>query len=92
MTNHIASFDLAIVYSSIFQVTNKFGIQWLRRHLGKEYKVHEISFNDPYAIHIDTSLVLLKPGLALLNPERNFDQEQLFIKAGWKVKIGIQFH
>ena len=59
----------------------------MRRHLGKEYKVHEVSFDDPTAIHMDSSLILLKPGLAVLNPDKEFGQKELFIKAGWKVRI-----
>ncbi|CAN0575457.1 unnamed protein product, partial [Laminaria digitata] len=26
------------------QVTNEFGIEWLRRHLGDEYNVHVLDF------------------------------------------------
>ena len=66
-------------------MTNKFGIEWLKRHLGNKYKVHEVSFNDPYAMHVDISLVLLKPGLAFINPDQKFDQRDFFEKAGWKV-------
>ena len=70
-------------------MTNKFGIEWLKRHLGNEYKVHEVSFNDPHAVHVDISLGLLKPGLAFINPDQIFDQRVFFEKAGWKVSYTV---
>ncbi|MEO3973184.1 amidinotransferase [Streptomyces sp. CAU 1734] len=51
------------------QVTNAAGIAWLRRHLGSEYRVHEVRPRYRRQMHIDTSLVLLAPGKALVNPE-----------------------
>lgn len=51
------------------QVTNAAGIEWLRRHLGSAYRVHEVFPRYRRQMHIDTSLVLLAPGKALVNPE-----------------------
>jgi glycine amidinotransferase len=64
-------------------VTNEIGINWLRRHLGDEYRVNLIQFNDLNPMHIDASLVPLKPGLALINPKRPPLEMELFKKAGW---------
>ncbi len=64
-------------------VTNRMGIMWLRQHLGELYRVHEIKFQDTNPMHIDASLVLLKPGLALINPTRPPVEAELFHKAGW---------
>jgi glycine amidinotransferase len=50
-------------------VTNRLGVEWLRRHLGPEYRVHEIVSRYPRAMHIDTSLLPLAPGKVLVNPE-----------------------
>lgn len=50
-------------------VTNSLGIDWLRRHLGDAYRVHEIDNLSPYAIHIDTTFMPLAPGKVLVNPE-----------------------
>jgi len=48
---------------------NKAGLQWLRNTLGKEYRVHACP--DLYqGIHIDSTIALLRPGLALINPAR----------------------
>jgi glycine amidinotransferase len=51
-------------------VTNSFGIDWLRRHLGEQYTIHELSFNDRHPMHIDATMMPLAPGKLLVNPER----------------------
>jgi glycine amidinotransferase len=51
-------------------VTNSFGIEWLRRHLGERYTIHELSFNDRHPMHIDATIMPLAPGKLLVNPER----------------------
>lgn len=50
-------------------VTNHFGIDWLRRHLGPDYTIHEIVSRCPQPMHIDTTFVPLAPGKLLVNPE-----------------------
>lgn len=48
---------------------NRLGATWLQAFLGDDYRVHACA--DLYAqTHIDTTIVLLRPGLVLLNPER----------------------
>lgn len=67
-------------------MTNQFGIDWLQRHLGDEYKIHNLTFeNNAAAMHIDATVGLIKPGLVMLNPDRQLHQKELFEKAGWKV-------
>lgn len=52
-------------------VTNDFGAQWLAQHLGPQYRLHRVCFADKRPPqHIDATLVPLKPGLVLVNPER----------------------
>jgi glycine amidinotransferase len=51
-------------------VTNRFGIEWVRRHLGPEYRVHEVQVQDPHPMHIDATLMPLAPGKLLIHPER----------------------
>jgi glycine amidinotransferase len=51
-------------------VTNRFGIQWLERHLGEEYRVHVLEVNDLHPMHIDASFMPLCPGKLLVNGER----------------------
>jgi len=50
-------------------VTNDFGIMWLQRHLGDEYRIHKIDNLSPEAIHIDTTFMPLAPGKVLVNPD-----------------------
>jgi glycine amidinotransferase len=51
-------------------VTNRMGIVWVTRHLGDEYRVHEVDVADPSPMHIDASFMPLAPGKLLLNPCR----------------------
>ncbi len=48
---------------------NDLGCQWLQSILGSDYRVHACR-NLYSSSHIDTTLVLLRPGLVLANPER----------------------
>ncbi|MGV9318536.1 amidinotransferase [Streptomyces sp. NPDC003660] len=58
--------DLFVTRSN---VTNGMGIEWLRRHLGPRYRVHEIESRCRAPMHIDTTFVLLAPGKVMVNPE-----------------------
>src|SRR5665647_3346337 len=58
--------DLFVTRSN---VTNAFGIEWLRRHLGDGYRIHEIESRCPNPMHIDTTILPLGPGKILINPE-----------------------
>ena len=58
--------DLFVTRSN---VTNAMGIDWLRRHLGDGYRIHEIETRCPTPMHIDTTLLPLAPGKLLINPE-----------------------
>jgi glycine amidinotransferase len=69
-------------------VTNRFGIDWVRRHLGPEYRVHEVTLRDPHPMHIDASLAPLAPGKLLINPERVPEVPALF--RGWDVRPAPQ--
>ncbi|GAB2831619.1 amidinotransferase [Streptomyces daliensis] len=58
--------DLFVTRSN---VTNGMGIEWLRRHLGPGYRIHEIESRCRTPMHIDTTFLPLAPGKALINPE-----------------------
>lgn len=62
-------------------VTNAMGIDWMRRHLGTHYKVHELSVEDTHPMHIDATFMPLAPGKVLINPERITSLPSIF--AGW---------
>ncbi|MFI2369023.1 amidinotransferase [Streptomyces sp. NPDC018833] len=65
--------DLFVTRSN---VTNRMGIDWLRRHLGPGYRIHEIESRCRTPMHIDTTFVLLSPGKVLVNPE-HIDADRL---------------
>lgn len=50
--------------------TNAFGIEWMRRHLGPAYRIHEIEIRDTHPMHIDATFMPLAPGKLLVNRER----------------------
>jgi glycine amidinotransferase len=71
------------VFAQRSHVTNDLGIEWIRRHLGDEYRVHMLEFDDDHPMHIDASLMPLAPGRLLINPERVTKVPEIF--AGWDV-------
>ncbi|HTD23369.1 MAG TPA: hypothetical protein VK738_11990 [Terriglobales bacterium] len=68
-------------------VSNEFGAEWLRRHLGSAFRIHRTTFREPTPTHIDTTLVPVRPGLALINPERPCTNGSLnlFTANGWQL-------
>lgn len=67
-------------------VTNGSGIEWLRRHLGDEYRVHQVEFADDRAIHIDATFVPLAPGKVMINPDRPIKElPPVFENSGWDI-------
>jgi glycine amidinotransferase len=58
--------DLFVTRSN---VTNRMGIEWLRRHLGESYRIHEIESRCRTPMHIDTTFMPLAPGKLLVNPD-----------------------
>lgn len=50
-------------------VTNRFGVDWLKRHLGDRFRFHEIESLCPDPMHIDSTFMFLAPGKMLVNPE-----------------------
>lgn len=68
-------------------VTNDFGAEWLQRHVGDKYRIHKMRFKDSHPEHLDTTLVPIRPGLVLTNPERPCldGSIQLFKDNNWDV-------
>ncbi len=64
-------------------VTNEAGIRWVQKTLGPDIRVHQVTVNDPHAMHIDATLLPLASGKLLVNPER-FVHDPLF--DGWEIK------
>lgn len=77
ITEHEPTFDAADfvrcgrdLFAQKSNVTNDFGIEWLRRHLGEKHRIHVFEFQDTHPMHIDATLMPLAPGKLLINPER----------------------
>ena len=68
-------------------VTNEFGAAWLQRHLGSEYRLHKMRFKDSHPEHLDTTLVPIRPGIVLTNPERPCldDSINIFKENNWEI-------
>ena len=76
--------DIFIAQSSC---CNRSGIDWLQRHLGNEYRVHEVEVYDTHPMHIDATFYPLAPGKLLINPERVKKPPEIFKRSGWDILI-----
>jgi len=76
--------DIFVAQSSC---CNRFGIQWLQRHLGDDYRVHEVQVYDTHPMHIDATFYPLAPGKLLINPERVNKVPEMFKKSGWDILV-----
>jgi len=70
-------------------VSNCAGAEWVQRAIGPEYRIHRVEFEDRYPQHIDTTLVPLRPKLAMINPERppRAGALRLFEQSGWRLVL-----
>jgi len=76
--------DLVVQHGA---TTNRAGIDWLRRHF-PDQRIRVLNFpGDPYPCHIDAIFAPLRPGLALVNPNRRPSEDQLavFRRNDWEV-------
>lgn len=58
------------LFVGMSHVTNAFGLEWLRRHLGDAYRIHVLDTDDPHAMHVDTTFMPLAAGKVLVHPTR----------------------
>lgn len=89
--NHEPAFDAANVLrfgrDLLYLVSatgNEMGGYWLQRVLGDEFRVHFMR-DVYYGSHIDSTLVALRPGLVLANPERIDDKTIPDFLREWEV-------
>jgi len=73
-------------------VTNRAGMDWLQRYFGaKGIRIHPIMFDSTESFHpwhIDVSLILVRPGLAMTNPNGPIMTEEakkLFALNDWEL-------
>jgi glycine amidinotransferase len=67
--------------------TNLKAMDWLRRHF-PDHRIHAVNFpGDQHPIHIDATLVPVRPGLIISNPMRQLPDEQkrIFEENGWQI-------
>ncbi|MBN2010024.1 amidinotransferase [candidate division KSB1 bacterium] len=57
------------IFGQLSHVTNRLGIDWLRRHLGDSYRIHVLENLSPQVLHIDTTFMPLKPGTVMISPD-----------------------
>jgi glycine amidinotransferase len=69
-------------------VTNAFGIEWVRRHIGKDYTVHDVEVIDSAPMHIDATLMPLCPGKLMIHPDRLRKIPKSF--KDWEVRVAPQ--
>lgn len=75
---------------------NALGAQWLQSALGSRYRVHLLRGIYSF-MHLDSTISLLRPGLALLNPRRLHADNLPKFFDGWRIlwcpdPIDIGFH
>lgn len=58
------------IIGQLSHVTNRSGVAWLRNVLGPDYRVSLLDVDDPHAMHIDATVMPLRPGVILVNPTR----------------------
>lgn len=80
---NILRFGRDILYL-ISSTGNELGAKWLQLMLGPEFRVHPCKINY-LGSHIDTSVVALRPGLLLCNPERVTKEMLPPIFKSWQV-------
>ncbi|KAG5930349.1 hypothetical protein E4U42_001864 [Claviceps africana] len=69
-------------------VTNMKGIEYLRAQLPDGYSVEVLHTTDDHAMHIDTTILPLRQGLAIYNPERVTEAElrRHAVFTGWDLR------
>ena len=68
-------------------VTNDAGIDWLGRHY-LDHRVHKVGRREQLPWHLDSTLVPLRPGFALVNPTRpplGVKETEFFRKNDWEL-------
>lgn len=75
------------IFGQMSHVTNRFGIEWLQRHLGDAYRVHIVHSRSREALHIDNALMPLAPGKVMVNPDFLDLKEISSLFKGWDILI-----
>lgn len=57
------------IFMTRSNVTNALGLEWLRRHVGERFRIHQLESMCRQPMHIDSSFIPMAPGKVLINPE-----------------------
>jgi len=75
------------IFAAQSSCCNRFGFDWLQRHLGDEYRVQEVKVYDTHPMHIDSTFYPLAPNKLLINPERMNKVPDIFKQNGWDILV-----
>ena len=59
-----------VILGQYSHVTNQAGVEYLQRYLPTGYSVEMLTVNDPNAMHIDATILPLRKGLLVYNPNK----------------------
>ena len=59
-----------VILGQLSNVTNPSGIEYVRKALPVGYDLEILDVDDPHAMHIDATILPLRPGLLVFNPSR----------------------
>lgn len=76
------------IFYVISNTTNELGVEWLRRHLGDDYRFHKITTTCPRPMHIDNTFVPVSPGKAFVNPDWVKIEDLPEITKSWDIRYG----
>lgn len=57
------------VLVTLSHTTNEAGVRWVERLMGDAYRFHRLETKNPYAMHIDDTLMPIAPGKLIYSPD-----------------------
>lgn len=76
------------IIGQLSHVTNQAGVDWVTKNLPKGYKIEMMEVNDPNAMHIDATILPLRQGLLVYNPNKVTEQalRKHTVLADWELR------
>ncbi|GAP90070.1 putative lysine amidinotransferase [Rosellinia necatrix] len=59
-----------VIIGQLSHVTNQAGVDYVQRHLPAGYHIEMLKVDDPHAMHIDATILPLRQGLLVFNPNK----------------------
>ena len=58
----------------------------MKQHLEpRGIRIHTVEFTDPHPVVFTASMLFIKPGLAIIDPDKMSPDVEVFSKSGWDV-------